>query len=134
MLHRAARFCCRMLYARYLLASAVALGVDFASFLLLMQMEVPAVPASMVGYMFGIGVHWLLSSRLIFARETAVGTSERLRQKVLFTASALVGFAITAVIVGQGLQWGFDPGLTKLIAVGISFQTTYILRRTIVFS
>lgn len=134
MLQRAVRFACRVLYARYLLASSVALGADLASFLLLLQMKVPAIPASMAGYIFGLGVHWLLSSRLVFTQETAADAFERMRQKLLFIASALVGLAITAGIVGWGLQRGVDPSLAKLVALGISFQATYILRRTIVFS
>jgi putative flippase GtrA len=134
MLRNAARFAFRILYARYLLASVVALGMDLASFLLLLQMKAPAVPASMVGYSLGLGIHWLLSSRFVFADEAAVDSSERMRQKVAFVASAFVGLAITAAVIQRGLQWGISPGLAKLLAVGISFHATYILRRTIVFS
>lgn len=133
MLNRAARLLSRVLYARYLVASAVALGIDVASFVLLLQMKVPAVPASIAGYTLGLGIHWLLSSRLVFAQQTAVAGAERLRQKLLFIASALAGLAITAAIVGWAVQWGVDPSLAKLAAIGVSFQATYLLRRTIVF-
>lgn len=134
MLRRAAGFAWRIIYARYLLASAVALGADLACFFLLLYLQVPAVPAAMAGYIFGLGVHWLLSSRLVFAQQTANSPADRMRQRLLFVASALVGLAITAAIVGLGRQLGFDPRLAKLVAVGISFQATYILRRTIVFA
>lgn len=134
MLRRAAGFAWRIVYARYLLASAVALGADLACFFLLLGMHIAAVPASMAGYLFGLGVHWLLSSRLVFAQEGERNPSDRMRQKLLFIASALVGLAITAGIVGIGNYWGVDPRLAKLVAVGISFQATYLLRRTIVFA
>jgi putative flippase GtrA len=134
MRHWAARFGYCILYARYLLASAFALGADVSSYFLLVQLTMPAVLASVVGYMFGIAVHWLLSTRIVFAQEAVASAAERMRQKVLFIASALVGLAITVAVVGQGLRWGFDPGLIKLVAVGIAFQATYLLRRRIVFS
>jgi putative flippase GtrA len=134
MQRRAAKFIRRILYARYVLASAVALAADLSSFLVLLQMKVPAVPASMVGYILGLGVHWVLSSRFVFAGKTAANAPERMRQKMMFMASALVGLAITAAIIEGGLQWGVGPSLAKLVAIGISFHATYILRRSIVFS
>ena len=36
-------------------------------------------------------------------------------------------------IVGTGSAFGFDPRLAKLAAIVVSFQTTYLLRRHIVF-
>ena len=134
MLGHLARLACRICYARYLMASAVALGADLASLFLLLQVKAPAVPASVAGYLVGLGVHWLLSSRLVFVQHAAPKSSDQARQKMLFIASALAGLAITAALMAQGLQWGIDPSLTKLIALVISFQTTYLLRRTFVFS
>ena len=61
------------------------------------------------------------------------GTGERHRQKLLFVGSALVGLAITTAIVGVGTAMGLDPRLAKLAAILVSFQTTYLLRRHIVF-
>lgn len=131
---RAVRLIRRCLYARYVMASGLALGVDLASFLLLLQMKAPVVPASVAGYFAGLGIHWLLSSRLVFVQQAAASSSKRTRQKALFIASALTGLAITAAMMDQATRWGMNPGLAKLIAVGVSFQATYLLRRTFVFS
>src|SRR3546814_19692316 len=82
----------------------------------------------------GILVHWLVSSRLVFADGTAArGSGERHRQKLLFVGSALVGLAVTTAIVGAGSALGLDPRLAKLAAILVRFQTTYLLRRHIVF-
>ena len=92
-----------------------------------------AIPASMAGYCAGLVVHWMISSRLVFA-EQALSGRERTRQKALFFVSTLIGLAITSLIVGLGTHLGLDPRLAKLVAVGISFQTTYMLRRSVVFA
>ena len=121
-------------WLNYLLASALALGSDAGLFLLLLDGGLSPVAASAVGYCAGILVHWLISSRLVFADGTAArGTGERHRQKLLFVGSALVGLAVTTAIVGSGSAIGLDPRLAKLAAIVVSFQTTYLLRRHIVF-
>jgi putative flippase GtrA len=121
-------------WLNYLLASVLALGSDAALFLLLLDSGLAPVAASAVGYCAGILVHWLVSSRLVFADGAAArGTGERHRQKMLFVGSALVGLAVTTAIVGTGSALGLDPRLAKLAAIVVSFQTTYLLRRHIVF-
>lgn len=121
-------------WLNYLLASGLALGSDAGLFLLLLDAGLSPVPASATGYCAGILVHWMISSRLVFADGAAArGTGERHRQKLLFVGSALVGLAVTTAIVGGGSGLGLDPRLAKLAAIVVSFQTTYLLRRHIVF-
>lgn len=121
-------------WANYLFASGLALGSDAGLFLLLLGAGLAPVAASAIGYCAGILVHWLVSSRLVFADGTAArGTGERHRQKMFFVGSAMVGLVVTTAIVGIGSALGLDPRLAKLIAIIVSFQTTYLLRRHIVF-
>ena len=121
-------------WLNYLLASVLALGSDAGLFLLLLDAGMSPVMASATGYCAGILVHWMISSRLVFADGAAArGTGERHRQKLLFVGSALVGLAVTTAIVGGGSAFGLDPRLAKLAAIVVSFQTTYLLRRHIVF-
>ncbi|NCP11084.1 MAG: GtrA family protein [Sphingomonadales bacterium] len=122
----------RWTYVRYLLASVVALGADMALFLLLIKPAGP-VAASAGGYIFGILIHWLISSRVVFAQQAATVAQLRNRQKTLFLASAIAGLALTIGIVWVGDVAGLDPRIAKLIAVAVSFQTTYLLRKRIVF-
>jgi putative flippase GtrA len=118
---------------RYGIASVGALAVDFGSFLALLALGAPAVAASAAGYGLGIVVHWLLSSRAVFADSVAGRGRERTRQKALFIASALVGLGLTTGIVGIADFAGFDPRAAKLVAIGVSFMTTWMLRSRIVF-
>jgi putative flippase GtrA len=121
----------RITYARYIVASAGALAVDMGIFMALLRADMPATSASVMGYVSGIGAHWLLSSRAVF---TDASESGRNRQKLLFIASALVGLAITAAIVGAADMLGIDPRIAKLGAIGVAFNATYLLRKRIVFS
>ena len=120
--------------SRYLAASAVALGFDMGSFLVLLAAGVPAAPASALSYALGILVHWFISSRAVFADGVAARGPARTRQKALFVASALVGLALTAAVVGLGSALGLDPRLAKIAAVGVSFSATWLLRARIVFA
>lgn len=122
------------IYVRYILASVLALGVDLGLFLSALALGIHAVAASALGYCAGIVVHWLISSHVVFAGRVAPAGSARLRQQSLFLVSALAGLAITVGIVGSGAAAGVDARLAKLIAIVVSFQATYLLRRWIVFA
>ena len=121
-------------WMRYVAASVLALATDAGLFLALLGAGMTAWGASALGYSSGILVHWLVSSRIVFADGAAVrGSDERRRQKALFVWSALVGLAITTAIVGGGEAAGMDARLAKLIAIAVSFQATYLLRARFVF-
>lgn len=120
-------------FLRYVGASGFALAADMGLFLLLLGAGLLAPAASAISYSIGIGAHWLVSSRLVFADGAAPGGAERWRQKFLFLLSAFFGLALTVAIVTAGELAGFDPRLAKLAAIGVSFVVTYIMRKSIVF-
>lgn len=120
--------------SRYFAASVVALVFDMASFLALLAAGAPAAPAATLSYSLGILVHWFISSRAVFATSVAERGPARTRQKLLFVASALIGLALTAGIVGLGAAIGLDPRLAKVAAVGVSFIATWLLRARLVFA
>ena len=123
----------QVLLVRYLGASVIALGCDFASFLGLLELRASPGLAAAIGYAIGIAVHWLVSSRKVFTASVAAPGAARTRQKALFVVSALIGLALTSAIVAGGSLLGFDPRLAKLVAVGVSFTVTWLLRDIIVF-
>jgi putative flippase GtrA len=124
----------RLTLIRYVLASGLALAVDMSTVLLALRSGVNPVGAAAVGYVVGLAAHWFMSSRVVFAGRLAERGLLRIQQQGLFIGSALVGLSITMAVVGIGIMLGVEPRIAKLIAVGISFQVTYLLRRTIVFS
>lgn len=122
----------RLVYARYIIASAGALAVDLGLFMALLGLGVPATSAAAAGYAAGIVAHWLFSSRAVFADRVSAEAPHR--QKLLFLASAFVGLALTALVVGLGERMGLDPLVAKLCAIAVSFHATYFLRKAVVFA
>ena len=123
----------QVLLVRYLGASVIALGCDFACFLVLLQLGLTPAPASAVAYGLGIAVHWLVSSRKVFTDSVASEGPARTRQKALFVGSALIGLAVTTGVVAVASALGLDPRLAKLVAVAASFTVTWLLRDSVVF-
>ena len=123
----------RLRLLRYGLASIAALSIDLGLFLVLIALAVPAMLSSAAAYSVGIVTHWLLSSRTVFTDSVAHRGPLRTRQKALFIGSALVGLALTTMIVGAGDLGGIDPRIAKLSAIMISFFATWLLRSRIVF-
>lgn len=121
-------------FAAYGIASAVALGFDMAAYLLLLAGGMAAPLAAVCGYSLGIAAHWLASSRVVFAGRVAEAGNARRAQMGLFVASALVGLALTWLIVSMGVAAGLDPRLAKLSAIAASFIATFVLRARFVFA
>jgi putative flippase GtrA len=122
------------IYSRYVVASAAALGVDFAIFMATLRMGLTPALAAATGYAAGIACHWLLSTRAVFVGQVAQGGAARRQQQALFLGSALVGLGVTTAIVGLGSRFGADPRLAKGVAIIVSFQLTYVLRKKVVFA
>lgn len=122
-----------VVFSKYLLASVAALAVDMVLFFQLIAMKATPWAASALAYSVGIVVHWALSSRVVFNGRVARGKGARAAQQAQFVMSALIGLAITTGIVAIASYLGLDPGLAKLIAVGVSFLTVWHLRNRYVF-
>ncbi len=123
----------QIVLARYILASVGALAVDMGTFRALLSAGISPMAASAVGYSIGIAVHWILSSRKVFADQVAAGGMARTRQKAMFVISALLGLGVTTMIVGGGSAAGVDPSIAKLCAIVVSFTLTWLLRKRVVF-
>ena len=121
-------------FLRYAAVSVVALGSDMIIFLLFLTAGLSGIAASALGYSVGIFVHWILSSRKVFAdRVSEKGSAARAQQKAMFLVSALLGLTLTIAIVGAGTMVGVDARLSKVAAIIISFMLTYLLRNIVIF-
>ncbi len=117
-------------YTRYIGASVVSLGVDFA------HLHGGAVARSAAGARRRLRLYRRdrLSladfEPLVFAGAGRRGLRRaRRQQQALFVLSALVGLGITTGIVGLGSRYGLDPRFAKGVAIVVSFQATYVFAR-----
>jgi putative flippase GtrA len=119
--------------SRYSMASAMALGLDFATYLALVGSGVPAPLAGIVGYLTGTTLHFAISKRFVFdARRAAKGEPQLFGE---FALSGVVGLLITAIVIScaTGIL-GTDPVTAKVLAAGLSFLLVFGLRRGVVFA
>jgi putative flippase GtrA len=124
----------QLTFLRYAVVSVGALAIDMGVFLALLTSGMVSTIAAAVGYGVGIVAHWTLSSRKVFQdRVSERGTRERTQQKAMFVVSALLGLIVTMSIVGVGDALGLDPRIAKVMAIGISFILTYLLRNVVIF-
>ena len=121
-------------FARYIGASGAALGLDIAVFAGGVALGLPAGSAAAIGYSAGIALHWWLSSRAVFADRLAPDGRARARQQTLFVLTALVGLALTTGIVTVLTLADIPAAAARAAAIGVSFATTYMLRRVFVFA
>lgn len=119
---------------RYAFVSAVALGLDFAVFLILNHSEaVTAAMAGAIGYSMGLLLHYVLSVRLVFDPNSSLKTRRRLFAE--FAASGLFGICITwAVIHIATNALAMHSVSAKGLAVAVSFLAVFVIRRSIIFA
>ena len=120
--------------ARYVLISGLAFALDLTVFLQLLPLGVSPALASVAGYLCGTQLHWLLSTRLVFAARVRQNPAARRRQQVLFFASAAVGVTCNAGIVAASEALMIPLLIGKLAAIGASFVLVLVVRATIIFA
>jgi putative flippase GtrA len=117
----------------YTVASALALGVDLATFNALLLTGMRAALAGVVGYAAGLVLHYFLSSRYVF--RTIDTTKTGAQRFAEFGLSGAVGIAMTWGIIHVATDFAHLPAMVgKAAAVAASFIVVFVLRRSIVFA
>jgi putative flippase GtrA len=117
--------------SRYSLASALALGVDFAAFLSLTASAASPLVAGVIGYAVGTALHYMLSVRFVFDAHATNKMHARLLGE--FGVSGIVGIGITAFVISLATRAGLAALPAKILAAPASFLMVFALRRTVVF-
>lgn len=118
-------------FIKYTGASAIALLVDYGSYLVLLSLTLhsPEVLAT-ISYLLGLGVAYVLMKHLVFNFKNQLSIkAERFR----FLISGLIG-SITTYLTTKISMWVYPyPEIAKLVAVGVSFFVVYLYRKVYVF-
>lgn len=118
---------------RYVLVSCAALGLDTLITLNLTWAGLAPALCAAAGYIFGLTLHWTLSSRFVFPTELGQDQAARRRQAALFFASGFCGLAVTVAAFTTAVTLGIPALIAKAFAVGLSFCVVYLIRRHLIF-
>jgi putative flippase GtrA len=118
---------------RYVVASALALTVDFGLYVVLIRFaEMNYLVAAPLGFALGLATIYVLSVRWVFRyRRLADPRAEF----ALFAVIGLAGMALNQGIIYAVVQW--IPGsyeIAKLISAGMVFCFNFIARKLLLFT
>jgi len=118
---------------RYLLASAVAFGVDFAAYVALIRLAgwhyLLAAPA---GFAFGLLAIYVLSIRWVFRVRRLRDT--RL-EFAMFAAIGLLGMAVNEAVIYAAVEHaGLSFELAKVASAAVVFSINFTLRKLLLFT
>ncbi|RQS05139.1 GtrA family protein [Burkholderia sp. Bp8991] len=120
-----------MMFAGYLIVSALSLVVDWSLFLALTSaMQIDAGISAWVAYLIGGVVNYVLSRRFVF-RSVTIGRRQ-IGEALMFAASCGFGSLLTGGIVHLAAA-PLGNVAAKGVAVMVSFITLYLIRRVAVF-
>ena len=120
-------------FLKYILASALALVIDYGCYWLLVTNQLLDLPKSaVVGYIVGLVVAYFLIAGKVF-KDGWMKDQKRI-EAFMFLLSGLLGIALTYLTVKVvTLLLGDRINLAKICAVGVSFIGVYIARKNFVF-
>lgn len=115
----------------YLAASAVALAADLAMFYLLSWWLGGWYYAAAAGFIVGSVVAYVISVRWVFARRAVSSASAEL---AIFVLIGCLGLLVVQGVMWLCIEWlGMPGGIARLVAVGFSFTSNFVLRKSILF-
>lgn len=116
--------------------SAAALCVDVSVYWALISVARYAFVAAVGGYMCGVVLHYVLSSRVVFrSRFHSRGFVAEAPAVAKFFAAGASGLLVTVAVVGLLADvCGIHPIIAKLAAAGCSFVVVFMTLRLFVFN
>jgi putative flippase GtrA len=118
--------------ARYFLASAGALAIDFAVYVGLVQLGMSYLVAAPVGFAAGLAAVYLISTRWVFRERRFADSS---MEFLLFALIGIAGLLLNeAVIYAATDGMGVPYWLSKFLSAGIVFVFNFGLRKALLFT
>lgn len=114
--------------ARYALTGGAAAVVDVGGFALLAASGVQVVPAATCSFLAATVVNFLLTSRWVFSQRATV------RRYALFLPGTLLSLVVNVTITSIcAIELGLPRGISKVVAVGMTFLLSYWINARFVF-
>jgi len=118
---------------RYFAASCLALGADALLYTVLIRLAgVHYMAAAPAGFLLGLAVHYVLSTRWVF-RERRVADARV--EFIVFSLIGIGGLLLNQVVIYIGVEsLGLAPELAKVASAGASYVFNYGARKALLFS
>jgi putative flippase GtrA len=115
------------LKAKFAMTSAIATGIDYTVYLVLVERVFSPVVSNIISYSCGMVVNFLLQKRFVFSLERSVGKA--------FLGAVLV--SLGGMLLSTGIIYGLTQldffneyqFITKLIATGLVFFYNFYFKR-----
>lgn len=118
-------------FARYFLASVVALGADLGLLLILSGLMHYAVAASL-SFLVGCVVHYLLAVVLVFRRRRLA--HRRSAEAAIFIVIGVLALPVNVGVIAIAVEFLGSPlAAAKLAAAGCSFVFAFAVRKLALF-
>jgi putative flippase GtrA len=115
----------------YLLASAAALLADLGVFALLAHLGWDWYAAATGGFLLGSVVAYVISVRWVFAARSFRSRSAEL---ATFLLIGCLGLLVVQGVMWVCIEWfGVRGSIARVVAVGFSFTSNFVLRKLILF-
>ena len=123
-------------FVRYFAVSAVALCIDVTVYWTLLSAAKFAFIAAAGGYVCGVLSHYVMSSRVVFAKRFKKrGLADESPTIARFFAAGFAGLIVTSGVVGLLADVvGMHPLLARIAAAGCSFCVVFLCMRLFVFN
>jgi putative flippase GtrA len=118
---------------RYFAASALALAIDFGTYVGLIRVaDVHYLIAGPLGFFLGLAAIYLLSTRWVF-RERRL--ADRGTEFALFALVGLAGMALNQLVLFAAVQWlAASYEVAKIISAGMVFSFNFAARKLLLFT
>lgn len=119
--------------ARYLLASAIALAVDFGTYVALIRLAgVPYLAAAPAGFALGLITIYFLSVRWVFARRRL---EDARLEFAVFASIGLAGMGLNQLVIYAGVELAaLSYEMAKVAAAAVVFCFNFALRKLLLFT
>jgi len=118
---------------RYVAAAAVALAVDFGTYVALIRLaSVHYLVAAPIGFTLGLVTIYVLSVRWVF---TVRRFADARAEFAIFALIGVAGLGLNQAVIYAGVELlSFSPELAKILSAGTVFCFNFGLRKLLLFT
>jgi putative flippase GtrA len=118
---------------RYLAVSALALAVDFGTYVSLIRLAgMHYLVAAPIGFVLGLAVSYTLSITWVFRKRRLADSR---MEFTIFAVLGIAGVVLNQLIIYGGVEWaGLSYEVAKIASAGVVFFFNFVSRKLLLFT